>query len=50
MNIPKIDLKELEEIKRKNFEDRLKFIEIYAEWLKKTQNEGRKGERINPYH
>ena len=35
MNIPKIDLKELEEIKQKNFEDRLKFIEVYTEWLKK---------------
>ncbi len=50
MNIPKIDLKEMEEIKRKNFEDKLKFIEVYAEWLKKTQNESRKGERINSSH
>ena len=35
MELPKIDLKELEEIKKRNFEDRLKFIEIYAEWMKK---------------
>ncbi len=42
MNIPKIDLKELEEIKRKNFEDRLKFIEVYAEWLKKHKMKAEK--------
>lgn len=34
----KVDLEELEEQKRKNFEDRLKFIDWYAEWLKKTPN------------
>ena len=36
MELPKIDLKELGEIKKRNFEDRLKFIEIYAEWIKST--------------
>ena len=30
----KIDLKELDELKRKNFEERLKFIEVYVRWLK----------------
>lgn len=37
MNHPKIDLKELEELKRKNFEERLKFIELYAKWLKENR-------------
>ncbi len=30
----KIDLKELERMKEKNFEERLKFIELYVKWLK----------------
>lgn len=34
----KIDLQELEEEKKKNFEERLKFIDSYVEWLKKTPN------------
>jgi len=34
----KIDLKELEEQKKRNFEDRLRFIELYVKWLKKTPN------------
>ena len=39
MKIPeKIDLKKLEESKKKNFEERIKFIEQYAEWVKKTPN------------
>ena len=32
------DLKELQELKRKNSEERMKFIEQYAEWVKKTPN------------
>ena len=35
----RLDLKELEEDKRRNFEERLKFIDLYVEWLKKTPNE-----------
>jgi hypothetical protein len=35
----KINLKELEDDKKRNFEDRLKFIDLYVEWLKKTPNE-----------
>ena len=35
MKLPKIDLKEMEDLKRRNFEERLRFIEIYVEWLKK---------------
>ena len=39
MKIPeKIDLKKLEEAKRKNFEERIGFIEEYAEWIKRTPN------------
>jgi len=34
----KIDFEELEEQKRRNFQERLKFIDWYAEWLKKTPN------------
>lgn len=38
MKLPKIDLKELEKQKEDNFKDRLKFIENYSKWLKKTSN------------
>jgi hypothetical protein len=38
MRLPHIDLKELEDLKKKNFEERLKFIDQYAEWVKKQQN------------
>lgn len=39
MKIPdKIDLKQLEEAKKKNSEERLKFIDQYAAWVKKTPN------------
>jgi hypothetical protein len=39
MKIPdKIDLKQLEEAKKKNSEERLKFIDQYAAWVKKTSN------------
>lgn len=34
----KIDLKELQADKERNFEERLKFIDFYVEWLKKTPN------------
>ncbi len=35
----KLDLKELEADKKRNFEERLAFIDLYVEWLKKTPNE-----------
>ncbi|MBU0757330.1 MAG: hypothetical protein KKF44_04640 [Nanoarchaeota archaeon] len=38
MIIPDIDLNELKKAKDKNFEDRLKFIDMYTDWLKKTPN------------
>ena len=31
-------LKELEEDKRRNFESNMKFVELYALWLKRTSN------------
>jgi hypothetical protein len=34
----KIDLEELEKDKKRNFQERLKFIDLYVEWLKKTPN------------
>ena len=36
--LPKIDLKELEEEKERNRQQRLDFIDQYAKWLKKTPN------------
>ena len=38
MKIPNIDLKELQKFKKKNFKERLEFIEQYAKWVKKTPN------------
>ena len=33
-----VDIEKLKERQKKNFEERLKFIEMYAEWVKKTPN------------
>ncbi len=33
-----IDLEEMKKWKKKNAEERLKFIEMYAEWVRKTSN------------
>jgi hypothetical protein len=38
MNVPDSNLEELRRFKEKNFEERLKFIDLYVEWLKKTPN------------
>jgi len=38
MEIPEINDKEFEELKKRNFEERLEFIRKYAEWMKKTPN------------
>lgn len=38
MKTPKIDLKEIKKMKKQNFKERLKFIDKYTEWLKKTKN------------
>ncbi|HIK03087.1 TPA: hypothetical protein H1012_04575 [archaeon] len=34
----KVDLKELEEFKKKNFEERLKFIDFLVDYIKKNPN------------
>jgi len=36
INNIKIDLKELEKEKKKNFEERLKFIDFWTEYIKKN--------------
>jgi len=38
MKIPNVDLEELEKQKKRNFQQRLEFIDQYVEWLKKTPN------------
>jgi hypothetical protein len=38
MRTPRINLKELERQKEENFRERLKFIEKYVEWMKKSSN------------
>lgn len=38
MKLPQIDLKELEKAKEKNFKERLEFIDMYVDWIKKTPN------------
>ncbi|HLD02999.1 MAG TPA: hypothetical protein VJC07_04835 [Candidatus Nanoarchaeia archaeon] len=38
MKLPRIDLKELEKMKEKNFKERLEFIDLYVDWVKKTPN------------
>ena len=38
MKLPKIDLKELENLRKDNFKERLEFIDRYAKWLKKNGN------------
>lgn len=38
MRMPRIDLEELKKLKEDNFKDRLKFIDKYADWLKKGSN------------
>jgi len=34
----KLDIKALKDDKKRNFEERLEFIDIYVEWLRKTPN------------
>ena len=36
--MPKIDLKELKKWKEENFKARLKFIDMYTDWMKKSSN------------
>ncbi|MFH1391664.1 MAG: hypothetical protein ABIH20_05110 [Candidatus Diapherotrites archaeon] len=36
--LTKKDFEEMEEEKKRNREERLKFVDMYAKWLKKTPN------------
>ena len=38
MKLPEIDLKELKKQHKRNFEQRLKFIDFYANWVKSQPN------------
>lgn len=38
MKLPKINLKELEIAKKRNFEQRMDFIDSYSKWVKKSSN------------
>ena len=38
IKIPDINLKELEEQKNRNLQERMEFIKLYAEWIKKKSN------------
>jgi hypothetical protein len=38
MKTPRINLKELDKLKKDNFKERLEFIDKYVEWMKKTPN------------
>lgn len=38
LKLTKKDLKEIEEEKKRNFKQRLEFIDLYVKWLKKTPN------------
>jgi hypothetical protein len=38
LKLTKADLKELEEEKERNRKQRMKFIDLYADWLKNTPN------------
>lgn len=37
-DIPEIDLEELKRFKEENFKERLEFIDMHTEWLKRTKN------------
>lgn len=39
MKLPEINLEKIEEERKRNFKQRLKFIDFYTDWLKKTPNE-----------
>ena len=45
MKLPDIDLEELKRFKENNFKERLKFIDFYVDWLKKTSNKKRSAQQ-----
>ncbi|MCX6710574.1 MAG: hypothetical protein NTZ02_00610 [Candidatus Woesearchaeota archaeon] len=38
-NIPKVDLASLKKDQKQNFKERLSFLDRYAEWIKKSDNQ-----------
>ncbi len=38
MNLPDIDIEELKREKEQNRKERLEFVKLYAEWVKRTSN------------
>lgn len=42
MKAPDIDLEELKRMKEENFRQRLEFIDMYADWLKKSEEKAQK--------
>ncbi|MFH0862721.1 MAG: hypothetical protein V1875_06815 [Candidatus Altiarchaeota archaeon] len=49
MKTPNINLEELRAQKDENFRDRLKFIDQYADWLKKTPEQKLEQTAKNPH-
>lgn len=37
MEAPEIDIEKLKKWKERNFQERLKFVDLYVEWLKKNK-------------
>jgi len=46
-HLPEIDLEQLRAQKEENFRERLKFIDQYVDWLKKTPNKNRSLQQKN---
>lgn len=38
MKLPKINLAEIEKAKEENFRERMEFIDMYVDWMKRTNN------------
>jgi len=36
--LPKVDLKELKRLKEENFRERLRFIDMYADWVRRNKS------------
>ncbi len=47
MKVPDINLEELKKRKEENFKERLEFIDMYVEWIKKTPNKKWSSEQKN---
>lgn len=47
MHTPDIDLKELKRLKESNQKERMRFIKLYADWVKKNPNKKWSSEQRN---